>query len=144
MDDQQLMFAIFGVVEYITKSELTNIARTLLYNYYKGSEQSSSALRARETVFRYCQCRSLPKLADIKQKSRYQLDKLEHLILRMEYESARVDGTWPPAPEPELPASAAPEASSFAEALSETPRETKKGSTSSNTTAAAGKKKKII
>ncbi len=117
MEEKDLMFAIFGVVEYVTKSELTNTAKTLIYNYYKGSEQPTYALRARESVFRYAQCRSLPKLAEIRQKNRNQLDKLEHLVLRMEYEAARLDGAWPPATEPETPPGAVPETSSFAEAL---------------------------
>ena len=108
------MFAIFGVVEYVLKSDLTNTAKTLLYNYYKSSDQPTCALRARETVFRYAQCRSLPRLADIRQKSRAQLDRLEHLVLRMEYEAARLDGSWPPADEPEAPPGAAPETASFA------------------------------
>ncbi len=108
------MFAIFGVVEYVLKSDLTNTAKTLLYNYYKSSDQPTYALRAREAVFRYAQCRSLPRLADIRQKSRAQLDRLEHLVLRMEYEAARLDGSWPPADEPEVPPGAAPETASFA------------------------------
>ena len=49
MEDQALMFAIFGVVEYVLKSDLTNTAKTLLYNYYKSSDQPTCALRARET-----------------------------------------------------------------------------------------------
>jgi hypothetical protein len=93
MEEQSLMFAIFGVVEYITKSELTNIAKTLIYNYYQSSEQPTSPGRARESVFRYTQCKSLPIISDIQKKTRWQLNKLEHLVLRMEYEARRVEGT---------------------------------------------------
>ena len=117
MEDKILMFAIFGVVEYITKAELTNIAKTLIYNYYKGSEQPSCALKAREVVFRYAQCRSLPTLADIRRKERTRLNKLEHLVLKMEYEAARLDGSWPPAADLEVTPGAALEKTSFAERI---------------------------
>jgi hypothetical protein len=130
MKERNLFSAIFGVVESVTKSELTNIARTLIINYYQGSEQPTCALKARETVLRYAQCRVLPRLADIRQKDRSRLDRLEHLVLKMEYEAALLDGSWPPASDPALldgswppasdpaqPPSAVPESSSFAEAL---------------------------
>jgi hypothetical protein len=99
MDEKDLMFAIFGVVEYITKAELTNIAKTLMYNYYKGSEKAGAAEKAREVVFRYTQCKSLPRLDEIRKKTGPQLDRLEHLVLKMEFEAKRVDGPFaPPTP----------------------------------------------
>jgi hypothetical protein len=98
MEERALMFAIFGVIEHVTKAELTNIAKTLIYNYYKSSERPTARERARDVVFRYAQCKSLPALEDIRRKTRDQLDKLEHLVLRMDYEAMRIDGTLPAHP----------------------------------------------
>ncbi len=98
MKEQALMFAVFGVVENITKSELTNVAKTLIYNYYSGSERPTARERAREAVFRYAQCKTLPVLEEIRKKTKDQLSTLEHLVLRMEYEAMRIDGTLPQAP----------------------------------------------
>ncbi|MBN2352132.1 MAG: hypothetical protein JXD23_06130 [Spirochaetales bacterium] len=95
MKEQALMSAVFDLVEHLTKSELTNIAKTLIYNYFAGSERPTARERAREAVFRYAQCKSLPTLNDVRKKSREQLNKLEHLVLRMEYEGMRLDGSLP-------------------------------------------------
>ena len=81
MKEQALMSAVFDLVEHLTKSELTNISKTLIYNYFTGSERPTARERAREAVFRYAQCKSLPTLNDVRKKTRNQLDKLEHLVL---------------------------------------------------------------
>ena len=70
MKEQALMSAVFDLVEHLTKSELTNIAKTLIYNYFTGSERPTARERAREAVFRYAQCKSLPTLNDVRKKSR--------------------------------------------------------------------------
>jgi hypothetical protein len=103
MKEQALMSAVFELVEHLTKSELTNIAKTLIYNYFSGSERPTTRERAREAVFRYAQCKSLPTLNEIRKKTREQLDKLEHLVLRMEYEGMRLDGFPPLFQAPEEP-----------------------------------------
>ena len=122
MKEQSLMFAVFGVIEHITKSELTNVSKTLIYSYYAGSELPTSRERSRDAVLRYTQSKVLPTLDEIRKKTKAELDTLEHLVLRMDYEAMKIDGTlsqFRPAAE-----SSVEEPSSPPAARVEPPRET--------------------
>jgi hypothetical protein len=93
MVEKSLLFAIFNVIEFINESELPNPGRMLILNYYQEAAHDSKIEKAREAIIRYTQCESLPLLADIQKKTAAQLSKLDHLILKLEFEAKKLEHT---------------------------------------------------
>jgi hypothetical protein len=84
------LLAIFAVVEHLNRSELTTTSKKLIINYVNEASGLSFIEKARAAVNRYTQT-VLPSLQSIQEKSRIQkLDKLDHLILKMEYQASRL------------------------------------------------------
>jgi hypothetical protein len=84
------LLAIFAVVEHINRSELTTTSKKLIINYVNEASELSYVEKARAAVHRYTQT-VLPSLQSIQEKSRTQkLDKLDHLVLKMEYQASRL------------------------------------------------------
>jgi hypothetical protein len=81
--------AVFELVEYVIKNELTNTSRNLIEHYLNDSSEDTMAGKARDAVMRYTQA-DVPTLQQIRTKSKTQeLDNMDHLVLKMEYESKR-------------------------------------------------------
>lgn len=88
--------AVFGVIEHLTKSELTTTSKKLLITYLDQADGETPSERAREAVRRYAQT-VLPSLESIREKHRtVELDELDDLVLKLEYEAARLSKTLPP------------------------------------------------
>ncbi len=84
------LLAIFAVVEHLNKSELPTTSKKLIIAYVNEASGASSMEKARAAVHRYTQT-VLPSLQSIQEKSRTQkLDKLDHLVLKLEYEASRL------------------------------------------------------
>ena len=89
MGESEYLEAIFRVVEHITEHPLLDTSKRLLINYIERSGESGMAGKARESVTRYIQ-KSIPTLQQIREKAKTtELDELDHLILKMEYEAKR-------------------------------------------------------
>lgn len=88
--EMSFLLAVFGVIEHLTRSELTTTSKKLLIAYLNETSGTGFADRAREAVRRYTQT-VLPSLDSIKEKSRtVELDELDHLVLKLEYEASRL------------------------------------------------------
>jgi len=88
--EMSFLLAVFGVIEHLNQSELTTTSKKLIIAYLNGTSGASFADRAREAVRRYSQT-VLPSLESIKEKSRtVELDELDHLVLKLEYEASRL------------------------------------------------------
>ncbi len=84
------LLAIFAVVEHLNKSELPTTSKKLIIAYANEASGGSFMEKARAAVHRYTQT-VLPSLQSIQEKSRTQkLDKLDHLVLKLEYEASRL------------------------------------------------------
>ncbi|HTZ51137.1 MAG TPA: hypothetical protein VMF68_05745 [Spirochaetia bacterium] len=84
------LLAVFAVIEHVTKSELTTTSKKLLIAYLNEASDLSYADKARTAVRRYSQT-VLPGLESIREKSRtVELDALDHLVLKLEYEASRL------------------------------------------------------
>jgi len=93
--EMSFLLAVFAVIEHLTKSELTTTSKKLLIAYLNDTSPASYADRAREAVRRYAQA-VLPTLDHIREKSRtVELDELDHLVLKLEYEAARLSRAAP-------------------------------------------------
>ncbi len=90
------LLAVFGIIERLNKSELTTTSKKLLIAYLNETSGTSFSDRAREAVRRYTQT-VLPSLESIREKSRtVELDELDHLVLKLEYEASRLSKTSDP------------------------------------------------
>ena len=84
------LLAIFAVVEHLNRSELTTTSKKLIIAYVNEASELSFVEKARAAVHRYTQT-VLPSLHNIQEKSRtMKLDKLDHLVLKLEYEASRL------------------------------------------------------
>jgi hypothetical protein len=85
------LIAVFAVVEHLNKSELTTTSKKLIMAYVKEASGHTSIEKARSAVRRYTQT-VLPSLESIREKSgrAMKLDKLDHLVLKLEYEASRL------------------------------------------------------
>lgn len=84
------LLALFAVIEHLNKSELTTTSKKLLIAYLNEASGVSYSEKGRIAVRRYCQT-VLPTLDGIREKSRTaELDALDHLVLKMEYEASRL------------------------------------------------------
>jgi hypothetical protein len=85
------LLSVFAVIEHLNKSELPNTSKRLIINYVNDADGASPAEKARAAIWKYTQT-VLPSLDGIRQKSTSQkLDKLDHLVLKMEFEASRLE-----------------------------------------------------
>jgi len=81
---------VFAVIEHLNRSELTTTSKKLIIAYVNEATGEELVDKAREAVRRYTET-VLPTLASIRAKARtVKLDKLDHLVLKLEYEGARL------------------------------------------------------
>jgi len=84
------LLAVFAIIEHLNKSELTTTSKKLIINYVNEATGESPVDKAREAVRRYTDT-VIPTLESIRTKSRtVKLDKLDHLVLKLEYEASRL------------------------------------------------------
>ncbi len=84
------LLAIFAVIEHLNKSELTTTSKKLIIAYVNEATGMTFVDKARTAVRRYTQT-VLPSLESIREKSRtVELDALDHLVLKLEYEASRL------------------------------------------------------
>jgi hypothetical protein len=89
MGEQEYLDSIYRLVEHIIEHELLDTSKRLLINYIERSPEPTMAEKARAAVVRYLQ-KSIPTLDEIRSKSKTtDLNELDHLILKMEYEARR-------------------------------------------------------
>ena len=90
MGEMSFLLAVFAVIEHVNKSELTATSKKLIIAYVNEASEQTMVEKARAACRRYAQI-VLPSLDSIRQKSRTgKLDRLDHLVLKMEYEGARL------------------------------------------------------
>lgn len=93
MGEMSFYLAVFNVIEFLTKAELTVTSKRLLLSYLEQAPGGTPSERAREAVRRYTQT-VLPSLESIRVKHRtMELDDLDDLVLKLEYEAARFSKT---------------------------------------------------
>lgn len=84
------LLAVFAVIEHLNKSELTTTSKKLIIAYVNEAPGKERIAKAREAVKRYTET-VLPSLDSIRQKAKtVKLDKLDHLVLKLEYEASRL------------------------------------------------------
>ena len=92
MGEMGFLLSIFAIIDHLNKSELTTTTKKLIIAYVDGATGTTTSEKAREAVYRYAHI-VLPSLAGIREKSKTtKLDKLDHLVLKMEYEASRYQG----------------------------------------------------
>jgi hypothetical protein len=90
MSEMSFLLAVFAVIEHLNKSELTTTSKKLIIAYVNEATGEELVEKAREAVRRYTET-VLPTLASIRTKAKtVKLDKLDHLVLKLEYEGARL------------------------------------------------------
>jgi len=90
MSEMSFLLAVFAVIEHLNRSELTTTSKKLIIAYVNEATGEELVDKAREAVRRYTET-VLPTLASIRAKARtVKLDKLDHLVLKLEYEGARL------------------------------------------------------
>jgi len=90
MGEMSFLLALFAIIEHLNKSELTVTSKKLLIAYLNEASGVSYSDKARIAVKRYAQT-VLPSLESIREKSRtVELDALDHLVLKLEYEASRL------------------------------------------------------
>jgi hypothetical protein len=88
--EMSFLLSVFAVLEHLNKSELTNTSKKLIINYLNEASSGGMAQKARAAIWKYTQT-VVPSLESIRQKSASQkLDRLDHLVLKMEYEASRL------------------------------------------------------
>lgn len=81
---------VFSLVEFLAKTTLTTTSKKLLMAYLEEASEGSPAGRVRSAIRRYMQT-EVPSLDEIREKSKTQeLSKLDHLVLKMEFEASRL------------------------------------------------------
>lgn len=90
MSEMSFLLAMFAIIEYLNKSELTTTSKKLLIAYMNEAKGDVPVDKAREAVRKYTET-VLPSLDSIRTKAKtIKLDKLDHLILKLEYEASRL------------------------------------------------------
>ena len=91
MSEMSFLIALFSVIEHLNKTELPITSKRLITAYLKDAEGPKDIDKARAAVRRYTQI-ILPSLESIREKSQRaaKLDKLDHLVLKLEYEASRL------------------------------------------------------
>ena len=83
--------SVFRVVEYIIKTTLLDTSRNLIMYYIESSGEVGMSNKARFAISRYTN-EELPSLDEIRQRSGVSgLNDLDHLLLKMEYASKRLE-----------------------------------------------------
>ncbi len=81
---------VFNLVEFLGKTTLTTTSKKLLISYLNEAPEEGWAERVRSSIQRYMQ-KDMPTLEEIRQKSgETELSKMDHLVLKMEYEASRL------------------------------------------------------
>jgi hypothetical protein len=89
--NNKFISAILNIIEHVTKSELTNTSKQLILSYLENTGAYKHADKARQVIRRYTQ-NDIPSLESIREKSkRQELEALDHLILKLEYEARKLD-----------------------------------------------------
>jgi MinD-like ATPase involved in chromosome partitioning or flagellar assembly len=89
--EMSFLLSVFAVIEHLNKSELPNTSKRLIINYVNEATGAGMAEKARAAIWKYTQI-VLPSLEAIRQKSTSQkLDKLDHLVLKMEFQASRLE-----------------------------------------------------
>jgi hypothetical protein len=89
--NNKFIASILNIIEHVTKSELNNTSRQLILRYLENADAFKHADKARQVIRRYTQ-NDIPSLEAIRDKSKKQeLNALDHLVLKMEYESRKLD-----------------------------------------------------
>ena len=92
MGEMGFLIAIFAIIEHLNQSELTTTSKKLIINYVNEAADQSAVEKARAAVHRYTQI-VLPSLKSLREKAKTKkLDRLDHLVLKMEYEASRLRG----------------------------------------------------
>jgi hypothetical protein len=90
MSESSFLGALFAVVEQVTRSELTTTSKKLIIAYVNAAPGTSPIVKARAAAVRYAQA-DLPDLESLRRKAvTTKLDKLDHLVLKLEYEASRL------------------------------------------------------
>jgi hypothetical protein len=90
VSEMSFLLALFAIIEHLNKSELTTTSKKLIINYINEATGKAPVDKAREAVRRYTET-VIPTLESIRTKSRtVKLDKLDHLVLKLEYEASRL------------------------------------------------------
>ena len=93
MSEMSFLLALFAIIEHVNKSELTTTSKKVIINYVNEAAGQDPVDKAREAIGRYTMT-VVPSLASIRTKSRtMKLDKLDHLVLKLEYEASRLAKT---------------------------------------------------
>ena len=91
VSEMSFLLAVFAIIEHLNKSELTTTSKKLIIAYVNEAAGHEKVEKARQAVQRYTET-VLPTLHSIRQKARIaKLDKLDHLVLKLEYEASRLD-----------------------------------------------------
>jgi hypothetical protein len=81
---------VFDLVEFLSRNTVATTSKKLLINYINEAADGKLVDRARSAILRYIQ-KELPSLEEIRKKSKTgELSKLDHLVLKMEFEATRV------------------------------------------------------
>jgi len=90
MSEMSFLISVFAVIEHLNKSELTTTSKKLIIAYLNDASGRAPVEKARAAVLRYTQT-VLPSLESIREKARTaKLDKLDHLVLKLEYQASRL------------------------------------------------------
>jgi len=84
------LLALFAVIEHLNKTELTTTSKKLIIAYVNEASGKDRMEKARHAVQRYTET-VLPSLDSIRKKAKtIKLDKLDHLVLKLEFEASRL------------------------------------------------------
>jgi hypothetical protein len=86
MNEKAYLNSVYRVIEHIIGKELLDTSKRLIANYIEGSREMSLAGKARGAITRYLQA-DIPTLDELRKKTKVSLNKLDHLVLKMEYEA---------------------------------------------------------
>ncbi len=90
VSEMSFLLAVLAIIEHANRSELTSTSKKLIIAYLNEASEETAVDKARSAVLRYAQI-VLPSLESIRQKSHTKkLDRLDHLVLKMEYEGSRL------------------------------------------------------
>jgi hypothetical protein len=88
LDQTRFYNVFFALMESLTANTITVTSKRLLMSYMESAEENGLAERARSAIRRYMQ-KEIPTLEDLRRKSPEELSKIDHLVLKMEYEASR-------------------------------------------------------
>ncbi len=90
MSEMSFLLALFAVIEHLNKTELTTTSKKLIIAYVNEAAGQDRIEKARQAVQRYTET-VLPSLDSIRKKAKtIKLDKLDHLVLKLEFEASRL------------------------------------------------------